>query len=183
MIHVLSEYIHSQHIIDKATKEFLLLPKIPAHLYGLPKIHKPGCPLPLLFLGIMIQLTISLPTSPISSIPYLAASYHTSKTQNIFSTSLKNSDPSHSLCSWSQRMSRPIHKHFTRGRHSSRDSLHGRIQVPTTHKLTTTPYSAHHTRFHPKHSTFKFTGTHILQILGTSMGTSHSPIPNKLSLS
>ena len=77
MIHVLSEYIHSQHIIDKATKEFLLLPKIPAHLYGLPKIHKPGCSLPLLFLGIMIQLTISLPTSPISSIPYLAASYHT----------------------------------------------------------------------------------------------------------
>ena len=43
----LIEYIHSQHIIDKATKEFLLPPKNTRTplFYGLPKIHKPGCPL------------------------------------------------------------------------------------------------------------------------------------------
>ena len=41
------EYINSQHIIDKATKKFLLPPKNTRTLlfYGLPKIHKPGCPL------------------------------------------------------------------------------------------------------------------------------------------
>ena len=43
----LIEYIHSQHIIDKATKEFLLPPKNTRTplFYGLPKIHKPDCPL------------------------------------------------------------------------------------------------------------------------------------------
>ena len=43
----LIEYIHSQHIIDKATKEFLLLLKNTRTplFYGLPKICKPGCPL------------------------------------------------------------------------------------------------------------------------------------------
>ena len=43
----LIEYIHSQHIIDKTTKEFLLPPKntqTPV-FYRLPKIHEPGCPL------------------------------------------------------------------------------------------------------------------------------------------
>ena len=42
----LIEYIHSQHIIDKATKEFLLPPKNTRTplFYGPPKIHKPGCP-------------------------------------------------------------------------------------------------------------------------------------------
>ena len=43
----LIEYIHSQHIIDKATKEFLLPPKNTRtpRFYGRPKIHKPRCPL------------------------------------------------------------------------------------------------------------------------------------------
>ena len=43
----LIEYIHSQHIIDKATKEFLLPPKntCPLLFYGLTKIDKPGCAL------------------------------------------------------------------------------------------------------------------------------------------
>ena len=43
----LIEYIHSLHMIDKAAKKFLLLPKntrIP-FFYGLHKIHKPRCPL------------------------------------------------------------------------------------------------------------------------------------------
>ena len=43
----LIEYIHSQHIIDKATKEFLLPRKnTRTPLFcGLPEIRKPGCPL------------------------------------------------------------------------------------------------------------------------------------------
>ena len=49
----LIEYIHSQHIIDKATKEFLLPPnntRTPL-FYGLLRIHKPGCPLRPIFSG------------------------------------------------------------------------------------------------------------------------------------
>ena len=41
-----------------------------------------------------------------------------------------------------------IHKHCTQRRHSSCDSLYGRIQAPITHKLPTSPYSTHITRFH-----------------------------------
>ena len=43
----LIEYIHSQHIIDNETKEFLLPPKNTraSLFYGLPKIHKAGHPL------------------------------------------------------------------------------------------------------------------------------------------
>ena len=43
----LIEYMHSQHIIDKATMEFLLPPENTCTplFYGLPKIHKPDCPL------------------------------------------------------------------------------------------------------------------------------------------
>ena len=43
----LTEYMHSQHTIDKATMEFLLLPKNTRTplFYGLPKIRKPDCPL------------------------------------------------------------------------------------------------------------------------------------------
>ena len=48
MIHTLSvDYMHSQHLTDKATIEFLLRPKN-THtplFYGQPKIHKPDCPL------------------------------------------------------------------------------------------------------------------------------------------
>ena len=41
------EYMHSQHIIDKANMEFLLPPKNTCTplSYGLPKIHKTDCPL------------------------------------------------------------------------------------------------------------------------------------------
>ena len=65
----LIEYIHSQHIIDKATKEFYYLLKIPAQLssMGYPKFTSQAALSALLLLGVMVQLTISLPTSPISS--------------------------------------------------------------------------------------------------------------------
>ena len=43
----LIECMHSQHIIDTATKKFLLPPKNTCTplFYGLPRIHKPCCPL------------------------------------------------------------------------------------------------------------------------------------------
>ena len=110
----LIEYIHSQHIIDKATKEFLLPPKNTRTLlfYGLPKIHKPGCPLRSIVSG------CDGPTDHLSTYvthfisPQLATSHHTSKTQNIFSTSSKNSHPFHPMPSWSQLMSRPYTQKF-----------------------------------------------------------------------
>ena len=47
MIHALSQHIYTyfQHIIDKATKDFLLPPKntFTPLFYSLPKIHKAGC--------------------------------------------------------------------------------------------------------------------------------------------
>ena len=66
----LIEYIHSQHIIDKATKEFLLPSKKPAHLssMGYPKFTSQAALSALLFQGVMVQLTISLLT--ISSHPF-----------------------------------------------------------------------------------------------------------------
>ena len=45
--HTLIHYMHCQHIIDTTTMEFLPLPRntcIPL-FYGLPKTHKPNCPL------------------------------------------------------------------------------------------------------------------------------------------
>ena len=47
--------------------EFLLPPKNTRtpFFYGLPKINKPGCLSALLFLDVIIQVTIFLPTSPI----------------------------------------------------------------------------------------------------------------------
>ena len=49
----LTESVYSQHIIDTATKEFLLPSKNTRAplFYGLPKIHKPGCPLRLIVSG------------------------------------------------------------------------------------------------------------------------------------
>ena len=110
----LIEFIHYQHIIDKATKGFLLPPKNKRTplFYGLPKFTSQAALSALLFLGVMVKLTFSLPTSLFSSSPQLATSHHMSKTQNIFSTSSKNSHPFHPMPSWSQLMSRPYTQKF-----------------------------------------------------------------------
>ena len=67
----------------------------------------------------------------------------------------------------------PIHKHSTQRRHSIRDSLHGRIQAATTHKLRTTHIVRIILDFILKHSTFKFMDTHMHP--ATSMGTRTAP--------
>ena len=110
----LVEYMHFQHIIDKATMEFLQLPKNTRTLlfYGSPNIHKPDCPLHPIVSGCdgPTELTIYLPKSPILSSPQLAIFHHIAKAQNIISTLLENFHPSHPMPSWSQVMSRP-HTH------------------------------------------------------------------------
>ena len=110
----LIEFMHSQHMIDKATKGFLVSLKVNAHLssMGYPKFTSQAALSALLLLGGMVKLTFSLPTSPISSSPQLATSHHTSKTQNIFSTSSKNWHPFQPMPSWSQLMSRPYKQKF-----------------------------------------------------------------------
>ena len=111
----LIEYIHFQHIVDKAPKELLLPLKYTGTplFYGpYPKFTSKVALSGPLFLGVMVQLNISLPISSISSSPQPATSHHTSKTQNIFSTSLKNSHASHSMPSWSQLMPRSYTQTF-----------------------------------------------------------------------
>ena len=67
----LIELIHSQHIIDKAAKGFLLPSKNKRTplFYGLPKFTSQAALSALLFLGVMVKLTFSLPSLPISSSP------------------------------------------------------------------------------------------------------------------
>ena len=122
-------YIPSR--IDKAIKEFLLPPKNTrtSHFYGLPKNHKPDCP---------PRDIVSGFDGPTDHLSPCVTHFIQPRASNIFLTSLKNSHRFH------------IHKHSTQRRHSSRDSLHGRIQAATTHKMSTTPYSTHNTRFHPQ---------------------------------
>ena len=132
--------------------EFLLPPKnnrTPL-FYGLPKIYKPNCPLRPIVLGCDGPTDISLPTSPILSNLLLAIFHHTFKTQNFFSTLLKNFHPFYPCPLGHSQRHALIHKHPTRRQHSSRDSLHGKIQAPTTHKLSISQYTARNTRFHPQ---------------------------------
>ena len=151
-MHYKIEYMHSWHIIDKLIKEFLLPAKNTCTplFYGLPKIHKPGCSLRPVVFGcdgptdhISAYITHSI-QSLTSNLP----SHIKDKTFSqlhwetfIFSTQYPLI---HSWCHVT------MHKHSTQRRHRSRDLLHGGIQASTSHKLSTTPYSAYHTRFHPQ---------------------------------
>ena len=92
--HTLIHYMHCQHIIDMTTMEFLPLPRntcIPL-FYGLPKTHKPNCPLCILVSG------CDGPTGNLSSyithfIQALTIFHHTLRTKNISSTALKILSP------------------------------------------------------------------------------------------
>ena len=106
----LMEYIHSQLIIARLLWNFYCLLRIlPYCLSSMDflKFTRQNALSTLLFLGLMVQMTISLPASPISANPQPAIFHHASKTQNIFSTLLKNFHPSHPIPSWSQLTSCP----------------------------------------------------------------------------
>ena len=103
----LIEYIHSQYMIDKATKK---LPSKNTHtplFYGLRKIHKPGFPLYPIVSGCdgstdHLSGYVTHFIQPLgSNLPS-----HVKDTKH-FSISSKNSHPFHPMPSWSQLMSRP----------------------------------------------------------------------------
>ena len=82
----LIDYMHSGHIIGKATIEFLLPPKNTRAplFYEIPKFTSRNPLSALLFQDVMVELAISLPTLPILSNLFLTSFRHTLKTQNIF---------------------------------------------------------------------------------------------------
>ena len=107
--------MHSEHIIDKATIEFLLPPKNTRAplFYELSKFTSPNPLSALLFQDVMVELAISLPTLPILSNLFLASFRHTLKTQNIFENYWKSSTPPiHCPCNhyWHTNMS--LHANF-----------------------------------------------------------------------
>ena len=122
---------------------------------GYPKFRNQAALSTLLFLGVMVN--ISLPTLLISSSPLLATSDRTIKTQNIFSTSLKNSThsppPPNALVVTADATS--LYANIP----------HEEIYIVDIHIVWII------LDFILKQKTFKFMDTHTHQILGTSMGT------------
>ena len=147
----LIEYIHSQHIIDKATKAFSLpLKKTRTPLfYGLPTIHKPGCSLRPIVPG------CDGPTDHLSAyvthfIQPLASNLpsHVKDTKHFLNLIEKLPPlPPNSLlvtAVTSLYTNIPHKEGIAALIHSMAECKH---LLP---KLPTTPYSAHNTRFHPQ---------------------------------
>ena len=170
--------MHSQHIIDKATKEFLLPPKNTRTplLYGLPKIHKPGCPLHSIFSGcdgptdhlsayithLIHPLTSNLPShikdtkhflNLIEELPPLPpnAPLVTADVTSLY-TNIPHKEGIEAVIHFME-----IYKHL----------------LPTNCPPPHIPHNI--LDFILKHSTFEFMEKHIYQILGTSMGTRMAP--------
>ena len=178
----LIEYIHSQHIIDKATKEFLLPPKN-THtplFYGPPKIHKPGCPPRPIVSG------CGGPTDHLSAyfthfIQSLASNLpsHVKDTKHFLSLieKLPPMPPNTIL------VTADVTSLYTNIPHEEGIAAVIHFMEEYKHLLLTNcppPHIVHSIilDFILKHSTFKFMDTHIHQILGTSMGTSMPPPPS-----
>ena len=174
----LIEYIHSQHMIDKAAKKFLLLPKntrIP-FFYGLHKIHKPRCPL------------CPIVSGSYGPIDHLSA-YNTHFIQSIANnlpSHVKDTKYFHHLIEKLQPL--PPNAHlvtvdvtFLYKKIAHEEGIVAVIHFMEEYKhlLPTNcppPHIVHIILdFILKHSTFKFMDTHIHQILGTSMGTRMAP--------
>ena len=128
--------MHSQHITGKATMSFLLPPKNTclSLFYGLHKIHKPDCPLRPIVSG-CDGATDHLSAYIIHFIQPLSSNLPSHIKDKTFSQPYwKTSTPPIQFPlghSWRHIL---IHRHSTRRRHSSRDSLHGKIEAPTTPK-------------------------------------------------
>ena len=181
MIHPLSsliEYIHSQHIIDKATKEFLLPPKNTRTplFYGLPKIHKPGCPLRPIVSG------CDGPTDHLSAyvthfIQPLASNLpsHIKDTKHFLNLIEKLPPlPPNALL-----VTADVTSLYTNIPHKGGIAAVIHFMAEYKHLLPTNCPLPHVVciilDFILKHSTFKFMDTHIHQILATSMGTRMAP--------
>ena len=174
----LIEYMHSQHIIDKATEEFLLPPKNTRTplFYGLPKIHKPGFPLRPIASG------CDGPTDHLSA-------YITHFIQPLASNLPSHiKDTKHFLNLIEQLPLLPpnallvtadVMSLYTNILHEEGIEAVLHFMEEYKHLLPSNcppPYIVHIIfDFILKHSTFKFMDTHIHQILGTSMETRMAP--------
>ena len=151
----LIEYIHSQHIIDKGTMEFLLPPKntytyLHTTLLWDTQNSQAKLPSPPYCFWVW-WLTDHLSAYITHFIQPLTSNLPSHIKDKTFSQPHCKTPTPHTHCplghSWCHFL---IHKHSTQRKHSSHDSLYGKIEAPTTPKLSTVPYSAHHTRFHPQ---------------------------------
>ena len=176
----LIEYVHSQQIIDMATKEFLLPHKNTHTLlfYGLPKTHKPGCPLRPIVSG------CDGPTDHIST--YVThfiqplASNLPSHVKDIkhFLNLIKKLPP---LPADVFLVTADVTSLYTNIPHHEGIAAVIYFMEEYKHLLPTNCPPPHMMRiildFILKHSTFKFMDTHIHQILGTFTGTRMPPPP------
>ena len=172
------EYIHSQHIIGKATKEFLLPPKNTRTLpfYRLPKIHKSGCPLRPIVSG-CDGPTDHLSTYVIHFIQPLASnlSPHVKDAKHFLNLIEKPPPlPPNALL-----VTADVTSLYTNIPHQEGIAAVIYFMEEYKHLLPTNCPPPHIVRiildFILKHSPFKFMDTHIHQILGTSMGTRMAP--------
>ena len=172
------EYIHSHHIIDKATKYFLLHPKNTRTplFYGLPKTHKPGCSLRPIVSG------CDSPNDRLSAyvthfIQPLASNLpsHIKDTKHFLNLIEKLPPlPPNALL-----VTADVTSLYTNIPHEEGIAAVLHFMKEYKHLLPTNCPPPHIVRiildFILKHSTFKFMDTHILQILGTSMETRMAP--------
>ena len=174
----LIEYLRSQHIIDKATMEFLLPPKDTRTplFYGLPKIHKPDCPLRPIVSG------CDGPTDHLSAyithfIQPLASNLpsHIKDTKHFLNLIEKLPPlPPNALL-----VTADVTSLYTNIPHEDGIAAVIHFMEKYKHQLPTNCPPPHIVRvildFILKHSTFKFMNTHIHQVRGTSMGTRMAP--------
>ena len=172
------EYRHSQHITDKATKEFLLPTKITRTplFYGLPKIHKPDCPLHSIVSG-CDGPTDHLSAYIIHFIEPLASNLpsHTKDKKHFLNLIEKLLHlPSNVLL-----VTADVTSLYTNIPLEEGIAAVIYFMEKYKHLLPTNCQPSHIVRamldFILKNSTFKFMDTHIHQILRTSMGTRRLP--------
>ena len=170
----LIEYMHSQHIIDKTTKEFLLSSKNTCTplFCGYPKSTIQAASSVLSLLGVMVQLTISHACIT-HFIQPLASNLpsHVKDTKHFLNLIEKPLPlPSNVLI-----VTADVTSLCTNIPHKEGTTAVIHFMEEYKHLLPTNLPPPHIVRialdFSLKHSTFKFMGIHIHQILGTSMGT------------
>ena len=174
----LIENIHSQHIIDKVTKGFLLPHKNTRTplFYGLPKIHKPGCPLRPIVSG------CDGPTDHLSA--YLT--YFIQPVASNLPSHVKDTKHFLNLIEKLPRLptnallvTADVTSQYTNIPHEEGIAAVIHFMEEYKHLLPTNcppPYIVCIILdFILKQSTFKFMNTHIHQIQGTSMGTRMAP--------
>ena len=175
----LIEYMHYQHIYDKATKKFLLPPtntRTPL-FYGLPKIHKPDCPLRPIISG------CDGPTDHLSGhvthfIQLLASNLPSHIRDTKYFLNLIEQLPP--LPPNALLVTADVTSLYTNITHEEDTEAALHFMEKNKHILPLNclpPYIVHIILdYFLKHNTFKFMDTHIQQILGTGVATRMAPL-------